>query len=181
MADEPVTDMEQMVSLDFETPPPSPSALTFLRNLRAGRITAHKCPECARVYMPPRAFCPICVVTTGDDDEVEVADRGTVATFSVITPIQYKDQQEKEDYIQANILLDGSDTTAMMQRLEGIPVEEARTGLRVEAVWLPEGERGGDDDGGGWGRGAGLGAAISGFRPTGEPDVQADKFADHLL
>ena len=180
MADDPVVDMEQMVSLDYETAPPPETAVTFLRKLRGGTITGHKCPECGRVYVPPRSFCPLCVVPTSDADEVEVEDTGTVTTFSVITPIQYQGQQEKEDYVQANILLDGSATTAMMQRLEGIPVEEARTGLRVKAVWLDPDERDGDGDDG-WGRGAGLGAAISGFEPTGEPDVSPETFSDHVL
>ena len=91
--------------------------------------------------MPPRGYCPLCVVETTEADEVEVADRGTITTFSVITPLQYQGQQETEDYVQGTLLLDGADTTIMVMRMDGIAIADVRTGMRVQAVWPPEGER----------------------------------------
>ena len=120
--------------------------------------------------MPPRGYCPLCVVETTEADEVEVADRGTVTTFSVITPLQYQGQQETEDYVQGTILLDGADTTIMVMRMDGIPIADMRMGMRVQAVWPPEGEarRGGGSLGN---RGMGLGDAVASWEPTGEPDL----------
>src|SRR5262249_59481661 len=92
--------------------------------LATGRIVGNKCSECGKVYMPPRGYCPLCVVETTKKDEVDVADRGTVTTFSVITPLQYQGQEEKEDYVQATILLDGSDTTIMVAQLDGVAIAD---------------------------------------------------------
>lgn len=47
--------------------------------------------------------------------------------------------------------------------------------MRVEAVWAPPDERTADD------RGYGLGNAVEGWRPTGEPDAPKADFADHTL
>ena len=83
----------------------------------------------------------MCSVPTGEADEVDIATRGTITTFSVITPLQYQGQEETEDYVQATILLDGSHSTLGMQRILDLAIAEVRTGLRVEAVWRPEAER----------------------------------------
>ena len=62
---------------------------------------------------------------------------------------------------------------------EGASAEEAIAhGLRVEAVWAPEGERGAASTGI---RGMGLGEAVKSWRPTGEPDVPREHLAAHIL
>jgi hypothetical protein len=148
-------------------------ARRFSEQISEGRIVGHRCASCGKVYVPPRGYCPTCVVPT--DDEVDVADRGTVTVFTVITPIQYHGQEETEDYVQASVLLDGADQT-IMTRLDGVPNDDVRMGLRVEAVWKPEGERSAAG-----GPQAGLAGAIDGWRATGEPDTPLDRFAEHLL
>jgi uncharacterized OB-fold protein len=165
--------MRQMASVEYEIAPPSPVGRRFSEQISAGRIVGHRCGSCGKVYVPPRGYCPTCVVPT--DDEVEVADRGTVTVFTVITPIQYHGQEETEDYVQASVLLDGADQT-IMTRLDGVPNDDVRMGLRVEAVWKPEGERSAAG-----GPQAGLAGAIDGWRATGEPDTPLDRFAEHLL
>lgn len=169
--DGPVRFMRQMVSLDYvaET---SPLARRFGEKLTDHEIIGHKCPSCGLVYVPPRGFCALCVVATGDEDEVTVAATGTVTTFTVLTPIQYYGQEEREDYTLANILLDGADQTIGQQRLGGIANEDVRAGLRVELVW--------NDEITGGGRG-GIGAAVDHWRPTGEPDLDSSHFREHVL
>jgi len=49
--------------------------------------------------------------------------------------------------------------------------------MRVEAVWVPEEERRTDPGD----RGYALGNAIRGWKPTGEPDLPRDAFAEHVL
>ena len=83
----------------------------------AGAILGQRCPSCSLVFVPPRAFCPMCTVAMGEEHEVEVADRGMVTSFTILTPIQYHGQQEREDYALASILLDGADGTVGQQRL----------------------------------------------------------------
>jgi uncharacterized OB-fold protein len=171
----PITFMPQVISLDYKIHT-APVSREFGRNMAAGRITGHKCPECGRVYVPPKGFCPICVVETSGADEVEVADRGVVTSWTVLTPIQYHGQKERNDYALASILLDGASGTIGQQRLLDIPLEKIRMGMRVEAVWAPEGERG-DDDSRGWG----FGSAITGFQATGEPDAGPEVYEGHQL
>ncbi len=176
---EPVQFMSHHTVVDYVVPAPSRLNVRFAEQLGEGRVVGHKCPACGKVYVPPRGYCPLCVVETTDADEVQVADRGTITTFSVITPLQYQGQHETDDYVQATVLLDGSDTTIMVQHLRGIEIADVHTGLRVEAVWAPEGERGGAV--GGAGRAMGLGDAVASWRPTGEPDAPREQYAEHIV
>ena len=175
-ADGPVRFMQEHIALDY-VQRVSPIAARFAEQLTSGRIVGQRCPQCGLVFVPPRTFCPMCVVAMGPEHEVTVADRGTLTSFTVLTPIQYHGQKEREDYALASILLDGADGTVGQQRIVELPVEQVRTGLRVEAVWAPEEERAGD----GGSIYYGFGSAITGWRPTGEPDVDASHFKDHIL
>jgi hypothetical protein len=178
MAD-PVQFMSHFTTVEYAVPDPSPLNVHFAEELAKGRIIGHKCPDCGKVYMPPRGYCPLCVVPTTAKDEVEVADRGTVTTFSVITPLQYQGQQETADYVQATILLDGSDTTIMVAHLDGIAIADVHSGVRVQAVWAPEAERGAAT--GSLARQMGLGSAVTSWEATGEPDTPRDHFAEHIV
>ena len=104
---DPVQFMSQMTVVEYRCPR-SRLAQHIAEAIAEGRIIGHECPECSRVYVPPRGYCPLCSVPTGDADEVDIAAAGTITTFSVITPLQYQGQEEKDDYVQATILLDGS-------------------------------------------------------------------------
>jgi uncharacterized OB-fold protein len=173
--DGPVRFMQQVISLDYAVRT-SPVNRDFGRKLRDGRIVGHTCPSCGLVYVPPRGYCPICVVETSDADEVEIADKGIITSWTVLTPIQYHGQTEREDYALASVLLDGADGTIGQQRLVDVPLDQIRMGMRVEAVWADESERGAADA-----RGYGFGGAIKGFRPTGEPDAPPEAYEKHTL
>ena len=172
----PVRFMQQHIALDYVVRV-SPLSVRFGEQLRSGRIVGHKCPSCGLVYVPTRAFCPMCTVAMGEADELDLAQVGTVTSFTVLTPIQYHGQKERHDYALASILIDGADGTVGQQRLAEVPLDEIRMGMRVEAVWTPEEERVESADS----RGYGFGDAIRGWRPTGEPDVSRDAFKDHVL
>ena len=176
---DPVQFMSHFTTVEYRVPDPSPLNVYFAEQLAKGRIVGHKCPQCGKVYMPPRGYCPLCVVETTAKDEVEVADRGTVTTFSVITPLQYQGQEETDDYVQATILLDGSDTTIMVAHLDGVAIADVHSGLRVRAVWAPESERSGAT--GSLARQMGLGSAVTSWEATGEPDTPRDHFAEHIV
>lgn len=172
----PVRFMQQHISLDYEVRV-SPLAERFGEQLRSGRIVGQRCPSCGLVYVPTRAFCPMCTVAMGEDDELELADRGIVTSFTVLTPIQYHGQKERDDYALASILLDGADGTVGQQRLTDVPLDQIRMGMRVQAVWAPPEER----TAAAGGRGYGFGNAITAWRPTGEPDAPTAEFAEHVL
>ena len=175
-ADGPVRFMQQHIALDY-VQRVSPIAAHFAEELAGGRIVGQRCPECSRVFVPPRTFCAMCVVGMGSEHEVTVSDRGTVTSFTVLTPIQYHGQKEREDYALASILLDGADGTVGQQRIVDVPVEQVRTGLRVEAVWAAEDERVGEGESIYYG----FGSAITGWKPTGEDDAEPSHFKEHIL
>ena len=176
-ADGPVRFMQQHIALDYVLRV-SPIAARFADALARAVILGRRCPSCSRVFLPARTFCPMCTVAMDDDAEVEVTDRGTVTAFTILTPIQYHGQQEREEYALASILLDGADGTVGQQRLVEVPLEQVRTGLRVEAVWAPEDQR--SSEGAGT-MGFGFGSAITGWKPTGEPDADPSTYAEHGL
>ena len=171
----PVRFMQQVVSLDYAIAI-SPVTAKFDESLRERRIIGHKCPECGLVYVPPKGFCPICVVETSDEHTIEVQPKGTVTSFTVLTPIQYYGQKEREEYALASILLDGADSTVGQQRIGEVELAQVRMGMRVEAVWSDdEVEREADA------RGYGFGNAVSHWRPIDEPDVPRAAYEEHVL
>ena len=170
--------MEHHVSLTY-TEQLTPNLERYVDALIDGRITGHKCPQCGRVYVPGKGYCPLCVVPTGEKDEIEVADTGTVTGFTIITPVAYYGQEETEPFVFASVLLDGAASTLGGQDILNIPHEEIRSGLRVKAVWKPKEKRSGEGVGNrGWG---GVGSAITGFEPSGEPDMEKSKYEEHIF
>lgn len=177
MSEEPVAFMQQMVSLEFISRT-SPVHARFDQQMRAGKIVGHRCPSCSKVYVPPKGFCPLCCVVTDESHETQVQDQGLVTSFTVITPIRYRGQQEKDAYVLANVLLDGADSTIGQQRVGGVPNDEVRMGMRVKAVWNTPDEA--SEEGGGM-RGWGVGAMVKHWEPSGEPDADREHFQEHIL
>ena len=78
----------------------------FLNGISRGRILGQRCPQCRKVYVPPRGACPRCGVPT--DEEVEVSGQGTVTTFCVVN-VPSENIHLELPYVAAHILLDGAD------------------------------------------------------------------------
>jgi uncharacterized OB-fold protein len=136
----------------------------YLQGLKAGRLLGQRCPQCGKVYIPPRGACPVDGVPT--EEEVELPDRGTVTTFCIVN-VPFLGQQIKPPYVAAYVLLDGADI-AFLHLILDCPAEDVRMGMRVEAVWKPREE---------WEHGL---QNITHFRPSGEPDASYDSFKEHL-
>ena len=136
----------------------------FLRGLAQGRLVGQRCPSCRKVYIPPRGSCPTCAVPT--QEEVQVADRGTVTTFCIVN-IPFPGQAIKPPFVAASVVLDGADI-AIFHLLQEIDAADARMGMRVEAVWVPRDELRPSME------------SVRYFRPTGEPDASYDFYKDHL-
>ncbi|MGQ0670910.1 MAG: Zn-ribbon domain-containing OB-fold protein [Actinomycetota bacterium] len=109
----------------------------FLSGLQQGRIVGRECRECERVLVPPRMFCERCFRPT--DRWVEVAETGTVGTFSICY-VTWDMQPLATPEIPAVIAIDGSDG-GFLHKLGGVDPEAVRMGMAVEAVWKPEAER----------------------------------------
>ena len=136
----------------------------YLRGLADGKIIGQRCPQCAKVYTPPRGSCPTCGVPTGED--VQVADRGTVTTFCIVN-IPFPGQAIRPPFVAASILLDGSDIP-IFHLLQEIDTADARMGMRVEAVWVSRDEMRPSME------------SIRYFRPTGEGDADYESYKEHL-
>jgi uncharacterized OB-fold protein len=132
----------------------------FLNGLAEGRILGERCERCHKVYVGggsgacARDGIPMTEV-------VELPHVGTVTTFCVVN-VPFAGSTVEIPYTSGAILLDGADIP-LMGLLQEIPAAEVRMGLRVEAVWRPEAERGPTMD------------TIKYWRPTGEPDPPIDE------
>jgi uncharacterized OB-fold protein len=142
----------------------SPGESAYLRGLAEGRLLGQRCRVCGQVYVPPRGTCPADGVPM--TEEVELPDTGTVTTFCVVN-VGYPGQRVTPPYVAAAVLLDGADI-AFQHLVLGCDASEVRMGMRVRAVWKPPEER------------ATMGASISHFAPTGEPDAAYETYARQL-
>jgi uncharacterized OB-fold protein len=159
----PVTGIVTPVRLDY-TYAASTEESRFLRGLAEGKVRGQRCPECEKVYVPPRGACPVDGVPTRD--EVELPDRGIVTTFCIVN-VPFLGQRITPPYVSAYILLDGADIP-FLHLVLGCEASEVRMGMRVEAVWKPRED---------WTASM---ENIDHFRPTGEPDAAYESFAAHL-
>ncbi|NLU70442.1 OB-fold nucleic acid binding domain-containing protein [Streptomyces sp. HNM0574] len=154
---DPVTGIVAPARLDY-TYTPGRAQTRYIHALAERRIVGERCPECRKVYVPPRGACPTCGVPTGE--RVECGPRGTVTTFCVVN-IKAKNLDIEVPYVYAHIALDGAGL-ALHGRVAGIPYEQVRMGLRVEPVWTEDGR------------------FPDHYRPTGEPDADWDDYKEVL-
>ncbi len=136
----------------------------FLTGLIEGKIRGQRCPSCKKVYVPPRGSCAVCAVAT--EEEVEVADKGTVTTFCIVN-LQFHGQAVEVPYVCGSVLLDGADLP-FFGMLAGVEVDKVHMGQRVQAVWVPPEERKPSFDN------------IRYFEPIDEPDAPFESYKDHL-
>lgn len=139
---------------------PGVAASRFLRGIEQGRILGQRCPECGKVYTPPRGACAACGVPT--EEEVELSGAGTVTTFCVVN-VPFYGQRIPIPYVSATILLDGADI-GLMHLVQEVEADQVHMGMRVEPVWVDPDERGPTLE------------SIRYFRPTGEPDADPSTY-----
>ncbi len=140
------------------------SRARYLRALKDKKILGARCSETGKVFVPPLVNSPESLAPA--DEFVEVADRGVVTTFCIVN-IPVIGRALELPYVVASIALDGADISIHALIQECKP-EEVRMGMRVEAVWKPDGEREGSHE------------DILHFRPTGEPDMPREGFINRL-
>jgi uncharacterized protein len=170
--------MENKIALSYREPI-TPNLSRFIDNLLDGNLVGQKCPSCGLVYIPGRGYCPMCVVSMTEKDEVEVADTGMVTGYTIVAPVRYYGQEETEEFVFASVLLDGADSPLGGQDVINIPHDQLRAGLRVKAVWKAKEERSGEGiSNRGW---AGVAGAIAAFEPTGEPDAKPEAYMEHMF
>ena len=136
----------------------------YLRALKDRKILGSRCSRTGKVFVPPIVNSPESMAPC--DELVEVADRGVVTTFCIVN-IPVVGRELDLPYVAASVALDGADIS-IFALIQECKADEARMGMRVEAVWKPDGEReGGHED-------------IRYFRPTGEPDAAPATYLNRL-
>jgi hypothetical protein len=127
----------------------------YLRALKDRRIIGSRCSKTGKVFVPPLVNSPESFAPA--TEFVELPDRGVVTTFCIVN-IPVIGRNLELPYVAASVALDGADVSiyALIQECRA---DETRMGMRVEAVWKPDGEREGSHE------------DILHWRPTGEPDV----------
>jgi uncharacterized protein len=107
----------------------------FYREMRDNRrIMAVKCAKCGAVLLPPRPYCGFCY--TPVEDWVEVSDKGTLMTYTVVH-LPFIGQPTEPPYTYAFIMLDGADVQ-FPHILGEVDEKDVRVGMRLEAVWAEE-------------------------------------------
>ncbi|OIJ63463.1 Zn-ribbon domain-containing OB-fold protein [Streptomyces mangrovisoli] len=154
---DPVTGIVAEARLDYVYSPGRAQS-AHIHALADRRTVGERCPECHKVYVPPRGACPTCGVAT--TEQVEVGPRGTVTTYCIVN-IKAKNLDIEVPYVYAHIALDGAGL-ALHGRIGGIPYDQVRMGLRVEPVWTDDAR------------------FPDHYRPTGEPDADYDTFKELL-
>ena len=93
-------------------------------------ILGAKCPDCKKVFVPPRKNCPQCY--DPKTELIELKNEGTVITFSVSR--RAARIRPEIPLIYALIKIDGADTS-MVHWLKNVKPENVKTGMRVRAVF----------------------------------------------
>ena len=160
---EPVGEIITPIRLEYRYTPGVESS-AFLRGMKEGRLLGRRCPSCTKVYFPARAVCSMC--GEAFTETVEVKDTGTLVTFAIVN-VNFANRVIDLPYVTAEVCFDGADTTTMVL-LAGVAPEEARMGMRVKAVWLPESE---------WDYSL---ANIDHVEPIDEPDADYESYKELL-
>ncbi|MBS1845319.1 MAG: OB-fold domain-containing protein [Actinobacteria bacterium] len=132
---EPVLEQKYEMRLDYAHSYGPYYGMLFDGLATSRRIQGTRCPSCERVLVPPREYCDVCYVRSGE--WVDVADTGTIKAFSIIH-LEFVGQTREPPYVYAEIVLDGS-ATRLIHTVAGIDVEDAKErlqiGTKVRAVW----------------------------------------------
>lgn len=175
---EPVLISTHPISLEI-TQKLQPQRERFAKALLEGRLLGQRSPVSGNVYIPSRGYDPLARVPMTEADDVEVADVGTVVAFTELAPIQYHGQTETEPFIRCSVVLDGADSPLTGIDVKNVKVEDFRVGMRLRAVWVPEGERHLEGLDNRWGN-IPLGI-VERWEPSGEPDVDASTLQKGLF
>ena len=158
-----VTLLRTPISLDYNYSA-GQSASRFLRAIKEGKLLGQRCPVDGRVYFPSRGSCPQHAVTFGEET-VELSDKGTVVTFSIVR-VPSANIPLELPYIAVNVVLDGADTILM--HVLNANLDDVHMGMRVKATWKPREE---------WTTST---ANILYFEPIDEPDADYELYKEHI-
>jgi uncharacterized OB-fold protein len=135
-----------------------------MHGLKNKKFVGSKDSKTGKVFVTPIVNSPESFAPC--DEFVELEGRGVVTTFCIVNiPVIGRDLQLP--YVAASVALDGADIS-IFAAIQECAVADVRMGMRVEAVWKPDGERTGSFD------------DVLYFKPTGEPDAKPETYLNRL-
>ena len=96
-------------------------ALAYRRHIENGKLCYQRCTDCKAAVFYPRVLCPFC--GSGALEWRESAGRGIVYAT---TAVHSRNRDPRNV-----VLIDLDEGFRMMSRVEGVPAEEAKIGMRV--------------------------------------------------
>jgi uncharacterized OB-fold protein len=114
------------------------TASRFFAELRDHqRIMGTRCPQCRRVLVPARSFCPRCFV--GTTEWLATGPQGTLASYTIVPRKQPLSDSllassPTEPLIYGLIQLDGADTF-FVHYMGEIDLRKIQVGMKVQAVF----------------------------------------------
>ena len=100
-----------------------------------GEIWANVCPECGKVYVPPKIKCIDCYKDM--NEWVKLPGTGTIDTFTVVNYAEPGLHPKKPPFVYAIIKMDGADT-GLVHLIDGIDPDKVKVGMTVKAVMAKE-------------------------------------------
>lgn len=106
----------------------------FYADLDKKKITGVVCPDCGKVYVPPRKFCSACHALM--KKFVAVPPTGKLINFTVAHQ-KVNGARREQPIVIALVMLEGADT-AVFGELRGVEPAAVATGLKVKAVFADQ-------------------------------------------
>ena len=139
-------DYDKLLTVTLEKPMPYEWSIglhgsRFFQEVRERqRFIGIRCPECGKVYVPPRRVCAPCYREM--DELVPLSDTGTLRAFSVVN-YPFIDPntggQRPVPYTYGYIQLDGADNI-FSHIINETDVSKIEVGMRLKAVFKPASE-----------------------------------------
>ena len=132
--------MESQVRIPYESAV-GPVWHRFFEAFKHEKILGTRCPECNRVLVPARAFCPRCFVDMSE--WLEVSQEGVITAWAY-TNYEFFGMPIPPPFINAMIRLDGTDCEFihLIGGFDLSDIDKVRKkismGMKVQAVWKKE-------------------------------------------
>jgi uncharacterized OB-fold protein len=112
----------------------------FFKHLKKkDTFLASRCPQCKKVFLPPRIFCEDCFCDIPDKSWLEVPSKGTVKLWTVAT-INAHGEKMAEPQVIALINIDKTDSV-MLGKVKTKGINKDISGQKVKAVLRPKSKR----------------------------------------
>ncbi len=106
----------------------------YYEGLKQKKLLGIKCPQCMKVYLPPRKKCGPCFQDM--NDWVEIGQRGRIEFFTVgHVDIEDTIKPRSSPTVLAMVKLEGADSL-FLGEIRGTSPEKIRQGAIVKVAWV---------------------------------------------